>query len=149
MSTTKENTLIAGRITYGDLLAGVQRGYRTAAEFTDTGEEGQPEAGNEWSDESAQKADIEVETFADQNIVAITSALRWHTENSDILHAGQVAGYVGHDLWMTRNGHGVGFWDRPEIYGEAMAAKLTEACLAIGGRGLYLGDDGKTHYGEA
>jgi hypothetical protein len=25
---------------------------------------------------------------------------------------------LGHDLWYTRNGHGVGFWDRPEIYGE-------------------------------
>jgi hypothetical protein len=26
---------------------------------------------------------------------------------------------LGHDLWYTRNGHGVGFWDRPkEMYGE-------------------------------
>ena len=24
---------------------------------------------------------------------------------------------LGHDLWFTRNGHGVGFWDRPEVYG--------------------------------
>jgi hypothetical protein len=24
---------------------------------------------------------------------------------------------VGHDLWLTRNGHGAGFWDRPEVYG--------------------------------
>lgn len=23
----------------------------------------------------------------------------------------------GRDFWFTRNGHGVGFWDRPEIYG--------------------------------
>lgn len=23
---------------------------------------------------------------------------------------------VGHDLWLTRNHHGAGFWDRPEVY---------------------------------
>lgn len=28
------------------------------------------------------------------------------------------ADQVGHDLWLTRNGHGAGFWDRPEIYGQ-------------------------------
>ena len=27
------------------------------------------------------------------------------------------AGQIGLDLWLTRNGHGAGFWDRPEIYG--------------------------------
>lgn len=25
---------------------------------------------------------------------------------------------MGHDLWLTRNGHGAGFWDRPEIWGD-------------------------------
>lgn len=25
---------------------------------------------------------------------------------------------LGIDLWFTRNGHGTGFWDRPEVYGE-------------------------------
>lgn len=24
---------------------------------------------------------------------------------------------IGHDIWLTRNGHGAGFWDRKEIYG--------------------------------
>jgi hypothetical protein len=34
---------------------------------------------------------------------------------------------VGHDFWLTRNHHGAGFWDRPEIYGgEENAEKLTE-----------------------
>jgi len=28
------------------------------------------------------------------------------------------AAQVGHDLWLTRNGHGAGFWDRPEVYGK-------------------------------
>ena len=25
---------------------------------------------------------------------------------------------AGHDFWLTRNGHGTGFWDRTEIYGD-------------------------------
>jgi hypothetical protein len=28
------------------------------------------------------------------------------------------AAQVGHDLWLTRNGHGAGFWARPEVYGK-------------------------------
>lgn len=33
---------------------------------------------------------------------------------------------AGHDFWLTRNGHGAGFWDRPEIYGQENADKLTD-----------------------
>ena len=34
---------------------------------------------------------------------------------------------VGHDFWLTRNHHGAGFWDRPEIYGgQVNAEKLTD-----------------------
>ena len=33
---------------------------------------------------------------------------------------------AGMDFYYTRNGHGVGFWDRPEIYGKAEAEKLTK-----------------------
>jgi len=39
---------------------------------------------------------------------------------------------VGHDLWFTRNGHGVGFWDRPKIYGSQRASLFTQLALAQG-----------------
>lgn len=35
----------------------------------------------------------------------------------------------GHDFWLTRNGHGAGFWDRG--YGE-LGDKLTDACKPYG-----------------
>jgi hypothetical protein len=38
----------------------------------------------------------------------------------------------GHNFWMTRNGHGVGFWDRPEIYGAYFSDKFTEHAEAFG-----------------
>ncbi len=45
----------------------------------------------------------------------------------------------GHDLWLTRNGNGFGFWDRG--LGE-IGDKLTEIAKLEGSRDLYVGDDG-------
>jgi hypothetical protein len=49
--------------------------------------------------------------------------------------AGSPAAAFGHDLWLTIQGHGVGFWDRkelenldPEDTGETLGDKLTAAC---------------------
>ena len=39
---------------------------------------------------------------------------------------------VGHDFWLTREGHGVGFWDRPEVYGDDEAEELTALCKRFG-----------------
>lgn len=52
----------------------------------------------------------------------------------------------GHDFWLTRNGHGAGFWDRGL---GCLGEKLSNAC----GHGtdfkavsLYKGDDGKLYF---
>ena len=39
---------------------------------------------------------------------------------------------AGHDFWLTRNGHGTGFWDRPETYGEHCADMFTKASEGFG-----------------
>ena len=51
---------------------------------------------------------------------------------------------TGHDLWLTRNGHGTGFWDRPEL-GRKETARLSEIAQEMGGVYIYLGDDNKIH----
>jgi len=56
-----------------------------------------------------------------------------------IQETGQSAEQCGHDLWLTRNGHGVGFWDRG--YDLAIGDALTRAAHLAGARDLYLGDD--------
>ena len=48
---------------------------------------------------------------------------------------------AGHDFWLTRNGHGAGYWDRPEIYGDCYAALLTKAAEFYGAFEL-ISDDG-------
>lgn len=52
-------------------------------------------------------------------------------------------GRAGHDFWLTRNGHGAGFWDGdwPKPYGDV----LTKAAKAFGSCDLYVGDDGKLY----
>ena len=49
---------------------------------------------------------------------------------------------IGHDFWLTRNGHGAGFWDRG--LGER-GMRLTRASKVFGEARLELGDDKKLH----
>lgn len=46
---------------------------------------------------------------------------------------------AGHDFWLTRNGHGAGYWDRG--LGES-GDRLTAVSKVYGGVDLYVGDDG-------
>jgi len=47
--------------------------------------------------------------------------------------------YIGHNFWLTRSGHGVGFWDRG--LGK-IGDDLTDICGEFGEVDIYLGDDG-------
>ena len=48
----------------------------------------------------------------------------------------------GTDFWLTRNGHGAGFWDRD--YGD-LGDKLTAFAEKFGEQHVYKGDDGKAY----
>ncbi len=58
----------------------------------------------------------------------------------------QTESNLGHDLFLTRNGHGVGFWDRN--LGN-IGERFTEAANALGEILLYVGDDGKIYQQDA
>jgi hypothetical protein len=47
---------------------------------------------------------------------------------------------IGNDLWLTRNHHGAGFWDRG--YEESVAQILTKAAESLGSVSLYLDNEG-------
>ena len=49
---------------------------------------------------------------------------------------------IGHDLWLTRNGHGCGFWDRG--LGE-QGDKLTAIAERFKVVSCYVGDDGQLY----
>jgi hypothetical protein len=69
-------------------------------EGRDRGENGEnnlDEVDAEWSDEAQEQARKECADFIEAN-------------RSDL--EGLDAEQCGHDFWLTRNGHGAGFWDR-------------------------------------
>lgn len=51
----------------------------------------------------------------------------------------------GHDFWLTRNGHGSGFWDGD--YPEKLGDDLTDAAHRFPECNLYIGDDKKIYIG--
>lgn len=51
------------------------------------------------------------------------------------------AGSIGHDFWLTMQGHGAGFWDRGL---RELGDRLTEAAKTFSAD-CYLGDDGKVY----
>ena len=50
---------------------------------------------------------------------------------------------AGHDFWLTRNGHGAGFWDGD--WPEAEGMQLTAISKTFKEVNLYVGDDGKIY----
>jgi hypothetical protein len=51
----------------------------------------------------------------------------------------------GADFWLTRNGHGAGFWDRG--YPPDVSRALTDSAHAWGEVYWYVGDDGNVYQG--
>lgn len=54
---------------------------------------------------------------------------------------------LGHDIWLTRNHHGAGFFDHN--YDLDMEKALTKAAHDLKEVNLYLGDDGVLHFDNA
>jgi len=55
---------------------------------------------------------------------------------------------AGRDFWFTRNGHGVGFWDRAELDADALGDQLSALCgwrTRFPETDLYYGDDGRIY----
>lgn len=50
---------------------------------------------------------------------------------------------VGHDFWLTRNGHGAGFWDGD--YERNIGEILTKIAQGFGNHNIYVEEDGKIY----
>lgn len=112
-------------------------GYINAAMWTTSVDE----KGEEMMDQHFDKSDIHPDSM--EKIKEVCE--KFFTENVELMEtigATYSSQSHGHDFWLTRNGHGVGFWDRG--YGEA-GDILTEKCKPYGESYWYLGDDGKIH----
>jgi hypothetical protein len=61
-------------------------------------------------------------------------------EENLVNHSYPAVERAGHDFWLTREGHGAGFWDGD--WEEEVGIKLTKAAKQFGEFYLIVGDDG-------
>lgn len=50
---------------------------------------------------------------------------------------------IGHDFWLTRNGHGAGFWDGD--WEKSTGERLDSIAKCFGETYIYIGDDNKIY----
>jgi hypothetical protein len=113
------------------------RQYLITALWSST-DESTPEGGDPMDDNYGLE-DLAPETVA----AAVADCDRFREAAGDLLDENPDATMGAHDFWLTRNGHGAGFWDGdwPE-HGDA----LTALCKTFGETGLYIGDDGLIYH---
>jgi len=105
--------------------------YIVAALWSST-DESTPEGGD-FLDENYGLADLAPETLEQMK----ADCARFRAENAHDIEGGEEQ--AGHDFWLTRCGHGAGFFDGdwPEA-----GDRLTDACKKYPEVNLYVGDDG-------
>jgi hypothetical protein len=103
--------------------------YLEAALWTNEGDEGfEDKTIYDFSEESTNNAKNEIEWF-------VKSAGKYINDISDES--------IGHDIWLTRNGHGTGFWDRG--YSDKKTTLFNHLCDILGSADAYVGDDEKVY----
>jgi hypothetical protein len=109
-------------------------------------------ADGEFLDSNADISDLAPETFESmlRDCASFYARNRWHIHcdgaplsNEDANTAAREADMAGHDFWLTRCGHGAGFWDGD--WPEPAATVLDKASREFGNVDLYVGDDGQIY----
>ena len=123
-------------ITYDDFDDFV-RAYIDAALWS-TNDESTP-AGGVPLDQNYGPGDIAPDTLRQM----LADCIRFRAENAHDLRDHDDEEQAGRDFWLTREGHGTGFWDR-DLGG--LGDRLAEAARHFGEFGLIVGDDGMIHH---
>jgi len=117
----------------------VVKHFCTAALFTEVDELDNP-LGDNYS----------VESIAPESMRCITANIaQWLVDNkalTDQLTDTFGANLIGYNLWLTSQGHGVGFGDRDL---DELGDQLTRVCEYrhdLFSNGLYVGDDGQLYF---
>lgn len=97
-------------------------------------------------DEDGNNLDyLGVHDIADETLACIAATCAaFQQENADALQGADLA-QAGHDFYLTRNGHGAGYWDRPaDTYPrDPRGERLTRAADAYGETYAYVDDAGQ------
>ena len=79
------------------------KGYIMSMYFTDTGEDDQPDSEADLDPDALKRIIKDCDDFQSQS--------KYLDLALDTLGGSRDYSHAGHDFWLTRNGHGAGFWD--------------------------------------
>lgn len=120
------------------------RGYVACALWSSTDDDGEPlDGGRDVNDIAPTALDAmraDCAAFIASNATDLGSYSFTLGQQPGTVH--DAAERAGHDFWLTRNGHGAGFWDRGL---GALGERLTNAASGYRAIDLYVGDDSKVH----
>jgi hypothetical protein len=114
------------------------RGYLEAALWSSTYDDGERE-------DRPMDDDFDVDVDLSPAMVRISEhdcAYFQKSNRKDLRAAKLPPEEAGQMFWLNRNGHGVGYWDRP---GGPVGERLSDAAHTYGSVDLYVGDDRKIH----
>jgi len=96
------------------------------------------------SEEDSYDSHFDLNDFTEEAIrAAAADCAKFQGENADDLSSEDPEN-AGHDFWLTRNGHGAGFWDGD--YEESKGERLTAACEAYGHLHVWVDETGSLHF---
>lgn len=107
------------------------RDYLTCAAWSSTDFEGESLDSYQFSENAEKQMKNDLQNFVD-------------LVNAEIPEMEMDAGQFAHDFWLTRNGHGAGFWDRG--LGD-LGDKLTKLAETFGECDLLVDSDDKINLG--
>lgn len=106
------------------------KAYIEALLWSSTDMDGTPLDGFELAEEAIERAMEDCRLFQEENQTLLEQAYSFDDYGTNA---------AGHDFWLTRNGHGAGFWDHG--LGE-IGDQLTKQAHKFGQQDAVVGDNG-------
>jgi hypothetical protein len=126
-------------------LEEVFKHYLIAAVWSSTLEDGNPmdntHSFNDFNPVVLENLKEEVVKFCNQHAELLTQFAAALPQKREWTESAQ----IGHDLWLTQNGHGAGFWDRGCGEAGENLSRLVGHGTEFSPTNLYIGDDGKIY----
>ena len=130
----------------GDNITSMIDGFLDSAELADAVDENGDPVEGEWTDSARARARVTCVGFLacvaeTLNNPSPTQTLSWINVPAALLPGGDhgQAEYMGHNLWLSSQGHGTGFWDR----GYGPAGDLFHKWAKTFSHDVYVTDSGK------
>lgn len=101
-----------------------------------------------WTEEEILKEELEDNSFSiydfnEEDKDKAREQIEWFVNNAKSSLNGLSETAIGYDIWLSRNGHGSGFWDRgiPKHDSDF----LMDLCYQLGTVYIYVGDEEKLY----